>query len=85
MNLINGAKLKVKSINGRRIFYDRSKTGDPLSIRITVEFAVILDYYIEGKDENDFIFPIGHDGSVETFTTYRSDWIEDWSISCSNV
>ncbi|SDD88067.1 Site-specific recombinase XerD [Pricia antarctica] len=73
MNLIDLAKLKVKSINGSRIFYGRSKTGDPLSIRITDELAVILDYYIDGKDENDFIFPIGYDGSVETFTKYRSD------------
>ncbi len=73
MNLIDFAKLKIKDISGSRVFYGRSKTGDPLSIRITDEFAVILNHYIQGKVENDFIFPSGYDGSVETFTKYRSD------------
>ncbi len=73
MNLIDLAKLRVKDISGSRIIYGRSKTGDPLSVRITDEFARILDFYVAGKDENDFIFPIGYDGSVETFTKYRSD------------
>lgn len=73
MNLIDLAKLRVKDINGSRIIYGRSKTGDPLSVRITDEFAKILGYYLHEKEEDDFIFPIGYDGSVETFTKYRSD------------
>lgn len=73
MNLIDLAKLRVKNIQGDRIFYGRSKTDDPLSVKITKEFQGILDYYIVGKEPDDFIFPIGYDGSVEFFTKYRSD------------
>ncbi|MCG2462803.1 site-specific integrase [Flavobacteriaceae bacterium F89] len=73
MNLIDLAKLRLKDIGESRIFYGRSKTGDPLSVRITGEFAAILKNYTEGKNPNDFIFPIGYDGSVETFTKYKSD------------
>ncbi len=73
MNLIDLAKLRVCDIKDDRIFYGRSKTDDPLSVRITVEFRAILDYYISGKENDDFIFPIGYDGSVEYFKKYRSD------------
>ncbi|WP_299111185.1 site-specific integrase [uncultured Winogradskyella sp.] len=73
MNLIDLAKLKLGDIKGNRIFYGRSKTNDPLSIRITTEFSEILKKYTQDKDPNDFIFPIGYDGSVETFKKYRSD------------
>lgn len=73
MNLIDLAKLRLKDIGESRIFYGRSKTGDPLSVRITSEFAAILKIYTEGKSPNDFVFPIGYDGSVEMFTKYNSD------------
>jgi site-specific recombinase XerD len=73
MNLIDLAKLRLMDIGENRIFYGRSKTGDPLSVRITNEFAAILEYYMKGKKENDFIFPIGYDGSVATFKKYSSD------------
>jgi site-specific recombinase XerD len=73
MNLIDLAKLRVRDIGESRIFYGRSKTGDPLSIRITGEFASIINNYTADKNENDFVFPIGYDGSVEMFKKYRSD------------
>lgn len=73
MNLIDLAKLRLMDIGENRIFYGRSKTGDPLSVRITAEFATILEYYMKDKKENDFIFPIGYDGSVATFRKYSSD------------
>ena len=73
MNLIDLAKLRVRDIGESRIFYGRSKTGDPLSVRITGEFASIINNYTTDKNENDFIFPIGYDGSVEMFKKYRSD------------
>ena len=73
MNLIDLAKLKVKDIGENRIYYGRSKTGDPLSVKITLEFARILAFYLKDKEKNDFIFPIGYDGSVEKFTKYKSD------------
>ena len=73
MNLIDLAKLRVRDIGESRIFYGRSKTGDPLSVRITGEFASIINNYTADKNENDFVFPIGYDGSVEMFKKYRSD------------
>lgn len=73
MNLIDLAKLRLKDIGESRILYGRSKTGDPLSVKITDEFAAILKNYTKGKSPNDFVFPIGYDGSVETFTKYKSD------------
>lgn len=73
MNLIDLAKLRVRDIGESRIFYGRSKTGDPLSVRITGEFASIINNYTTDKNENDFVFPIGYDGSVEMFKKYRSD------------
>lgn len=73
MNLIDLAKLRVRDIGESRIFYGRSKTGDPLSVRITGEFASIVNNYTTDKNENDFVFPIGYDGSVEMFKKYRSD------------
>ncbi|TLP71226.1 tyrosine-type recombinase/integrase [Maribacter sp. ACAM166] len=73
MNLIDLAKLRLIDIGDNRIFYGRSKTGDPLSVRITNEFATILEYYMKDKEKNEFVFPIGYDGSVATFKKYSSD------------
>lgn len=73
MNLIDLAKLRVQDIKGDRIFYGRSKTDDPLSVRITPEFTEIIQPYIRNKNSNDFLFPIGYDGSVAGFKKYRSD------------
>tara|TARA_R110002049_G_scaffold81360_1_gene206832 strand:- start:172 stop:570 length:399 start_codon:yes stop_codon:yes gene_type:complete len=55
------------------MFYGRSKTGDSLTVRITSEFSEILKSYIQDKEPNEFIFPIGYDGSAESFKKYRSD------------
>jgi len=73
MNLIDLAKLRIKDVGQSRIFYGRSKTGDSLSVKITEEFARIIKFYTKGKKENDFIFPIGYDGSVEHYKKYTSD------------
>lgn len=73
MNLIDIAKLRVKDIYSGYIFYGRSKTDDSLSVKITLELQEILNYYLEGKKSEDFIFPIGNDGSAEMFKKYRSD------------
>lgn len=73
MNLIDIAKLRVKDIYSGYIFYGRSKTDDSLSVKITVELQEILNYYLEEKKSEDFVFPIGNDGSAEMFKKYRSD------------
>jgi len=73
MNLIDIAKLRVKDIYSGYIFYGRSKTDDPLSVKITSELQAILDCYLDGKELEDFVFPIGNDGSSGMFKKYRSD------------
>ncbi|WP_170164456.1 tyrosine-type recombinase/integrase [Sinomicrobium pectinilyticum] len=73
MNFIDLAKLKVKDVDNDRLRYGRSKTGQPLSVKITVELALILSYYLVGeKEEDDFIFPVGYDGSPENYKHYMS-------------
>lgn len=73
MNFIDLAKLKVRDIYSGYIFYGRSKTDDPLSVKIVPELQEILDQYMQGKGPDDFVFPVGNDGSPEMFKKYRSD------------
>ncbi|AZQ59890.1 hypothetical protein EJ994_14190 [Maribacter sp. MJ134] len=72
MNLIDLVKLKLKNIEGDRLYYGRSKTGDPLSVKITVELSAILDHYTLGKNKEDYLFPINYDGSTEHYEKYKS-------------
>jgi site-specific recombinase XerD len=72
MNLIDLAQLRIKSIFRNRVFYGRSKTGDSLSVAITPELENILAHYTKGKKKNDFIFPIGYDGSSKDNALYRA-------------
>lgn len=73
MNFIDLAKLKLGSIENDRLLYGRSKTGTALSVKITPELFNILKEYIQGKSNNDeFIFPVGYDGSVENYKFYLS-------------
>lgn len=72
MNLIDLVKLKVKNINGDRLHYGRSKTGDPLSVKITTELSVILEFYLLDKSADDYLFPINYDGSTEHYEKYKS-------------
>lgn len=73
MNFIDLAKLRVKNIHSGYIFYGRSKTDDPISVKIVPALQQVLDNYIEGKRPNDFVFPIGNDGSPKMFKKYRND------------
>ncbi|MEX0313634.1 MAG: tyrosine-type recombinase/integrase, partial [Allomuricauda sp.] len=72
MNFIDLAKLRVKAIVNDRLYYGRSKTNEPLSVKITTELAEILSFYIKGKEDEDFIFPVGYDGTPENHTFYMS-------------
>jgi integrase/recombinase XerD len=72
MNLIDLVKLKVKNIEGSRLNYERSKTGNPLSVKITDQLSNILQYYTLDKNEEDFLFPINYDGSTEHYEKYKS-------------
>jgi integrase len=72
MNFIDLVKLQVKDITKDRIFYGRSKTGDQLSVRITEELREILNFYMEGKSMDDYLFPANYDGSTKHYEKYKS-------------
>jgi len=72
MNFIDLVKLKVKNIDGDRLQYGRSKTGDPFSVKITESLGIILEYYIKGKQPEDYLFPTNYDGSTKHFQKYKS-------------
>ena len=72
MNLIDLVKLKKSNVRLERIFYGRSKTGDPLSVKLTSELKEILNHYLKDKEENDFLFPANYDGSTAKYEKYKS-------------
>lgn len=72
MNFVDLVKLQVKDLVNDRIFYGRSKTGDQLSVRITDELRKILNFYIQHKTENDYLFPANYDGSTRSYEKYKT-------------
>lgn len=65
-------QLKAANIQSGRIYYGRSKTGSQLSVKITEELQEILDFYILGKTEQDFLFPANYDGSTKHMEKYKT-------------
>lgn len=72
MNLIDLVKLKKSNINQDRLFYGRSKTGDPLSVKLTYELKQILSYYLKQKYNDGFLFPSNYDGSTLHHEKYKT-------------
>ena len=72
MNFIDLVKLKVKNIEGDRLLYSRSKTGNPFSVRVTESLGNILEFYLKGKQHEDYMFPTNYDGSTKHFQMYKS-------------
>jgi site-specific recombinase XerD len=72
MNLIDLVKLKKSNVRQGRIFYGRSKTGDPLSVKLTSELKEILNHYLKGKSDDDFLFPANYDGSTAKYEKYKT-------------
>lgn len=52
------AFLKKKNIVGDRIKFQRKKTSKNYNILITDQLNQILEYYLEGKENDDFILPV---------------------------
>ncbi len=71
MNFVDLAQLKIDNIVADRMFYGRSKTGDPFSLKITLELNKILQHYIKGKEKGDYLFPVNYDGSSENYLKYQ--------------
>ncbi len=72
MNLIDLVKLKKSNVREDRIFYGRSKTGDPLSVKLTSELKEILAHYLIDKSEDDFLFPANYDVSTAKYEKYKT-------------
>ncbi len=58
MNFADIAKLRISDIEQDRIYYKRSKTGKPLSVKLTDATREILSTYIVDKTGDEFVFPI---------------------------
>lgn len=67
MSFIDLAYLKKKNIVDGRIKFQRKKTSKAYNILITEELMKFLSFYAEGKEKNDFIFPIitAHDPQIQ--------------------
>ncbi len=70
MSFADLAFLRVKNIIDGRIFYQRRKTDKPYNIKITAEIWSLMAQYIEGKEKEDFLFPIIH--TVTPENQYKS-------------
>jgi integrase len=58
MNFADIAKLRISDIEQDRIYYKRSKTGKPLSVKLIDATREILSTYTVDKTGDDFVFPI---------------------------
>lgn len=72
MNFIDLVKIKVKDISDGRLYYGRSKTGNPFSVKITDGLQRILDYYLGDKKPLDYLLPTNYDGSTKHYQKYKS-------------
>jgi integrase len=58
LNFIDMAFLKPSNIIAGRVQFKRKKTGKEYSIKISPQLKPVLDFYIKGKNNDDFVFPI---------------------------
>lgn len=58
MNFTDMAHLQVNNIVNGRIKFRRKKTGKLYDIKITEQLTEILNIYLIGKKEEDYIFPV---------------------------
>ncbi|MDD3878146.1 MAG: site-specific integrase [Bacteroidales bacterium] len=58
INFVDMSYLKKSNLINNRICYTRAKTGKNYSIKITASTHEILNMYLQGKGDDDYIFPI---------------------------
>ena len=64
-SFIDMAYLKVSNLKGGRVRYRRRKTHKLYDIKIEERLQSILDYYLPGKGEDDFLFPVVKRTSIQ--------------------
>lgn len=85
MNLADIAKLKVSDLIGDRIIYKRSKNSKPFSIKITPNIQNIINLYIYGKGNDDYIFPVirnprrSHEDQITDFRNEINHSLKRWA------
>jgi integrase len=69
MAFVDMAFLKSSNISDNAIYYYRSKTGQPLRIKIVEPLKLLIDKY---KNDGEYILPILRTESNSLYTSYRS-------------
>ncbi len=72
MNFIDLVKIRTSDINNDRLYYGRSKTGTPLSVKLTEDLLASLGHYIPGKRSGEFLFSANYDGSSKHYQKYKT-------------
>lgn len=65
MSFIDMAFLKRKNIIDGRVKFQRKKTSKAYDIKITEQLKELLGFYLKGKTEEEFIFPVINSGNLE--------------------
>lgn len=65
MSFVDMCFLKIENIVEGRILVRRKKTSKHYNIKITDALWELLEYYIEGKSEKEFILPVINRASLE--------------------
>lgn len=58
MTFMDMAFLKISDIKNGRVIYQRKKTSKNYNIKIPDRLSNILKFYMEGKSQHEFVFPI---------------------------
>ena len=69
MSFVDMAFLKYSNISDNTIYYTRSKTGQPLRVKIVEPLRKLINKY---RNNGKYILPILNSGSKSLYTRYRS-------------
>ncbi len=69
MSFVDMAYLKYKNISNNTIYYFRSKTGQPLQIKIVAPLKRLMDKY---HNDGEYVLPILGPGSKSLYNQYRN-------------
>lgn len=84
-SFIDLAFLKISDIKNNRIEYKRKKTGQLHSIKITTPLQTILNKYIIGKTEDDFILNIITESDIKKQYVQARDEIRRYNRSLKEI
>lgn len=71
MSFIDMAYLKRENIIDDRIRYKRQKTGKLYDLKLTQQLSLLLDFYLQDKNPDDYIFPIINKEVIDVERQYR--------------